>query len=71
MNKGDCIDESIPKMPCEAGGLTVGGKKVKVEWKSCDDKSESKDAINDVTRLVEQDGARGLAHLRQFSLLRD
>ena len=60
MNKGDCIDESIPKMPCEAGGLTVGGKKVSVEWKSYDDKSESKDAINDVTRLVEQDGARAV-----------
>jgi ABC-type branched-subunit amino acid transport system substrate-binding protein len=60
MNKGDCIDESIPKMPCQAGGLTVGGKKVKVEWKAYDDKSEAKDAISDITRLVEQDGARAV-----------
>ena len=60
MNKGDCIVESIPKMPCDGGGLSVGGKKVKIEWKAYDDKSESKDAINDVTRLVEQDGARAV-----------
>jgi ABC-type branched-subunit amino acid transport system substrate-binding protein len=60
MNKGECIDEAIPRMPCESGGLTVGGNKVKVEWKAYDDKSESKDAINDVTRLVEQDSARAV-----------
>jgi ABC-type branched-subunit amino acid transport system substrate-binding protein len=58
--KGDCIVEAIPKQPCEGGGLKIGNKKIPVEWKAYDDKSESKDAIDDVTRLVEQDGARAV-----------
>lgn len=58
--KGDCIVEAIPAQPCEGGGLKIGGKKVPVVWKAYDDKSESKQAIDAVTRLVEQDGARAV-----------
>jgi ABC-type branched-subunit amino acid transport system substrate-binding protein len=58
--KGDCIVESIPPQPCEGGGLKIGGKKVPIDWTAYDDKSEARDAINDVTRLVEQDGARAV-----------
>src|SRR5271167_491159 len=49
--KGDCIVESIPAQPCEAGGLKIGDKKISIKWTSYDDKSEAKDAIDDVTRL--------------------
>lgn len=59
-NKGDCIDEAVPAQPCEGGGLKIGTKKVKIEWTAYDDKSESKDAISAVTRLVEQDQARAV-----------
>lgn len=58
--KGDCIVESIPAQPCEGGGLKIGDKKIPIEWKAYDDKSESKDAIDAVTRLIEQDGARAV-----------
>lgn len=58
--KGDCIVESIPLQPCEGGGLKIGNQKIPIEFTSYDDKSEARDAINDVTRLVEQDGARAV-----------
>jgi branched-chain amino acid transport system substrate-binding protein len=58
--KGDCIVEAIPAQPCEGGGLKIGDKKIPVKWTAYDDKSEAKDAIDDVTRLIEQDGARAV-----------
>jgi ABC-type branched-subunit amino acid transport system substrate-binding protein len=58
--KGDCIVESIPKQPCDGGGLKIGNKKIPIKWTAYDDKSEAKDAIDDVTRLLEQDGARAI-----------
>src|SRR5271169_387961 len=58
--KGDCIVESIPAQPCEGGGLKIDGKKVPISFTSYDDKSEAKDAISEVTRLIEQDGARAV-----------
>jgi ABC-type branched-subunit amino acid transport system substrate-binding protein len=58
--KGDCIVEAIPPQPCEGGGLKIGNKKIPVVWKAYDDKSEAKDAIDHVTRLVERDGARAV-----------
>jgi branched-chain amino acid transport system substrate-binding protein len=58
--KGDCIVESIPAQPCEGGGLKIGDKKIPIEWTSYDDKSESKLSISQVTRLIEQDGARAV-----------
>lgn len=58
--KGDCIVEAVPAQPCEGGGLKIGDKKIPVVWTAYDDKSESKDSIDAVTRLVEQDGARAI-----------
>jgi len=58
--KGDCIVESIPAQPCEGGGLKIGDKKIPITFTSYDDKSEAKDSINEVTRLIEQDGARAV-----------
>ena len=58
--KGDCIVEAIPAQPCEGGGLKIGDKKIPIVWKAYDDKSEAKDAIDEVTRLIEQDGARAV-----------
>src|SRR3984893_12953367 len=58
--KGDCIVESIPKQPCDGGGLKIGNKKIPIKWTAYDDKSEAKDAISEVTRLIEQDGARAV-----------
>jgi ABC-type branched-subunit amino acid transport system substrate-binding protein len=58
--KGDCIVESIPAQPCEGGGLKIGDKKIPITFTSYDDKSEAKDAISEVTRLIEQDGARAV-----------
>jgi ABC-type branched-subunit amino acid transport system substrate-binding protein len=58
--KGDCIVEAIPAQPCEGGGLKIGNKKIPVVWKAYDDKSEAKNAIDNVTRLVERDGARAV-----------
>src|SRR3984885_11261936 len=58
--KGDCIVESIPKQACDGGGLKIGNKKIPIKWTAYDDKSEAKDAIDDVTRLLEQDGARAI-----------
>ena len=55
--KGDCIIETDPPVPCEGGGLDIGGKKVKIVWKAYDDQSEAQKAVNNVTRLVEQDEA--------------
>ena len=58
--KGDCIVESIPAQPCDGGGLKIGDKKIPIAFTSYDDKSEAKDAISEVTRLIEQDGARAV-----------
>jgi branched-chain amino acid transport system substrate-binding protein len=58
--KGDCIVESVPAQPCEGGGLKIGDKKIPIEFTSYDDKSESKLSISEVTRLIEQDGARAV-----------
>lgn len=56
--KGDCIVESIPPMPCEGGGLKIGDKKIPLVWKAYDDQAEAQKAVNNVTRLLEQDGAQ-------------
>lgn len=58
--KGDCIVEAIPAQPCEGGGLKIGDKTIPIEWKAYDDKSEAKEAIDAITRLIEQDGARAV-----------
>ena len=30
--KGDCIVETIPKQPCDGGGLKIGDKKISIKW---------------------------------------
>ncbi len=70
--KGDCIVEAIPAQPCEGGGLKIGDKKIPIQWTAYDDKSEAKDAIDDVNsahrtgrgarRLGSADERRGFVH---------
>lgn len=55
--KGDPIVEAVPPVPCEGGGLLIDGKKIPIVWKAYDDQSEAQKAVNNITRLVEQDGA--------------
>lgn len=57
-NKGDCITETVPAQPCEGGGLAIGGKKIPIKLISLDDAEDSRKSIDDVNRLISQDGAR-------------
>jgi ABC-type branched-subunit amino acid transport system substrate-binding protein len=58
--KGDCIIFTVPRQPCRGGGLLIGGKKVPIRWKAYDDQSDARKAIDNVTRLLEQDKARAI-----------
>lgn len=55
--KGECIVEMIPPQPCDGGGLKIGNKTVEIEFRTYDDQSDSRLAIDQVTRLIERDDA--------------
>lgn len=54
---GDCIVELVEPQPCEGDGIRIGDTVHPIEFISYDDASDSRRAIDNVTRLAEQDGA--------------